>query len=243
MGEAKYIYFTCLKCKATSSWHKPDQQWRLRPCAFRFSDGSFCFRHSWSFCSPLRLALSPSSTLGTLGTLGNLGSPNLVSRRRKSRPILLPPRVAVTAAPLHLPYLVVRTLVDMVVRTLVDMVVRTLVDMVVPTLVDMVVLTLAPLTALTALTALTVLTALTALIALTALTLVVLTLVAITLAVFDINVTRRSWTTSLEPTLRVSRFHPTLPLKSPLPPLTLLPLTLLKAKLKRISFPCFSTSP
>merc|ERR1712133_173235 len=230
MGEAKYIYFTCLKCKATSSWHKPDQQWRLRPCAFRFSGGSFCFRHSWSFCSPLRLALSPSSTLGTLGTLGSLGSPNLVSRRRKSRPILLPPRVAVTAAPLHLPYLVVRTLVDMVVRTLVDMVVLTLVDMVVRTLVDMVVptlvvLTLAPLTALTALTS------------------VVLTLVAITLAVFDINVTRRPWTTSLEPTLRVSRFHPTLPLKSPLPPLTLLPLTLLKAKLKRISLPFFSTSP
>merc|ERR1712126_660270 len=214
MGEAKYIYFTCLKCKATSSWHKPDQQWRLRPCAFRFSDGSFCFRHSWSFCSPLRLALSPSSTLGTLGTLGNLGSPSLVSRRRKSRPILLPPRVAVTAAPLHLPYLVVRTLVDMVVRTLVDMVVLTLVDMVVPTLVDMVVPTL-----------------------------VVLTLVAITLAAFDVNVTRRPWTTSLEPSLRVSRFHPTLPLKSPLLPLTLLPLTLLKAKLKRISLPCFSTSP
>merc|ERR1712126_556648 len=229
MGEAKYIYFTCLKCKATSSWHKPDQQWRLRPCAFRFSDGSFCFRHSWSFCSPLRLALSPSSTLGTLGTLGNLGSPNLVSRRRKSRPILVPPRVAVTAAPLQVPYLVVLTLVDMVDRTLVDMVVPTLVDMVVLTLVvlTLAALTLAPLTALTALTALT---------------LVVLTLVAITLAVFDINVTRRSWTTSLEPTLRVSRFHPTLPLKSPLPPLTLLPLTL-KAKLKRISLPFFSTSP
>merc|ERR1712126_36933 len=193
MGEAKYIYFTCLKCKATSSWHKPDQQWRLRPCAFRFSDGSFCFRHCWSFCSPLRLALTPSSTLGTSGTLGAplLGSPNLVSRRRKSRPILVPPRVAVTAAPLHLPYLVVRilvvrTLVDMVVRTLVDMVVPTLVDMVVPTLVvlTLAALTLAPLTALTALTAHTALTALTALIALTALTLVVLTLVAI---IFDIN--------------------------------------------------------
>merc|ERR1712126_25100 len=120
MGEAKYIYFTCLKCKATSSWHKPDQQWRLRPCAFRFSDGSFCFRHCWSFCSPLRLALTPSSTLGTSGTLGTplLGSPNLVSRRRKSRPILVPP----TAAPLQVPYLVVLTLVDMVVLTLVDMV-------------------------------------------------------------------------------------------------------------------------
>merc|ERR1712136_231516 len=116
------------------------------------------------------------------------------------------------------------------------MVVRTLVDMVVLTFV---VLTLAALT----LAPLTALTALTALIALTALTLVVLTLVAITLAVFDINVTRRSWTTSLEPTLRVSRFHPTLPLTSPLPPLTLLPLTLLKAKLKRISLPFFLTSP
>merc|ERR1719481_269730 len=126
--------------------------------------------------------------------------------------------------------MVVLTLVDMVALTLVDMVALTLVDMAALTLVA---LTLAPLTALTALTAL---------IALTALTLVVLTLVAITLAVFDINVTRRSWTTSLEPTLRVSRFHPTLPLKSPLPPLTLLPLTL-KAKLKRISLPFFSTSP